>query len=70
MAIAHAESLPNGTIRVSETCENCGDDVAWDHVAFTDAGKLLVGHCLCPGQQHAFALGPKDKVIGQGGRQL
>ena len=62
--------LPDGTLRISGTCQYCGGDVAWDHVAFTDEGRLLVGHCLCPGQRHSFALKPRDRVVDPRGQRF
>ena len=67
---ATIESFPDGSLQVRQMCEHCGDDVAWDHVAFTDAGKLLVGHCLCPGERHSYGLGPRDRVVDGHGRRL
>jgi hypothetical protein len=64
------EKLPSGSLRITMTCEHCGDEVLWNHIAFTDFGKLLVGHCLCPGQQHAQPIGPRDQVVDALGRTV
>lgn len=66
----HIEALPDGKLKIAGTCEHCGDDIAWDHVALTDEGKLLVGHCQCPGQQHSFGLKARDQVVDRNGRRI
>jgi hypothetical protein len=70
MSSPHTEPLPDGSVRVTDTCGGCNSEVTWDHVAFTDVGKLLVGHCLCEGQRHSVSLGPRDRVVDGKGRKL
>lgn len=70
MSNGKVESLPDGSLRVVDECPDCASAVTWDHVAFTDDGKLLVGHCLCGGKSHAFGIDPRAWVVDANGRRL
>ncbi len=64
------EKLPDGSLRVSDTCPRCQADVVWDCVMISDEGRFLSGHCGCSGERHSFALGPDDRVVDSTGRKL
>jgi len=64
------EFLPDGSLRITETCNGCLQEIDWDYVAIADDGRFLVGHCACAGQRHTFALGPRDQVVDRYGWRI
>jgi hypothetical protein len=70
MSTARVESLDDGTLRVSDTCGRCNNNIAWDYAANSADGRFLVGHCECDGERHLFALGPGDRAVDRNGRIL
>ena len=70
MSDRRVETLPEGFIRVEETCGTCGEEVAWSQIVIADDGRSLIGLCGCSGRIHRFLLGQKDRPVDRRGRRL
>ncbi len=60
MAGPKLEIMPDGSIRVTATCDECGKMVRWDSRIYDNprtGDRFLLGSCDCPNVQHTFPMG-------------
>jgi hypothetical protein len=55
------ELLPDGGVRVSLACDNCGQQVRWTEVRNLSGEELLVGTCRCARRAQHYVLTVNEK---------